>query len=150
MTQPRYSSSTAVAGIDGCGDLAEQGLGVYVHRVAAAAGVGPEATCWELADREATAYVALDGSPAGFPGRDAALLWDDVRGWAVVLEAGSDADPLILAYLGGTDPLPPPETVAGFAKQVLSGGHPPPGRTRPPRHHRRDLRARLRGFLPAR
>ncbi|HKN98464.1 MAG TPA: DUF6292 family protein [Pseudonocardiaceae bacterium] len=121
-------------------ELAELGLRRYVAQVAAAVGTGPEATWCEWADAP-SAYVALECGLPGYPERDAALTWAAERGWAVAVETGCGEDLLITASLNG-DVLPPPRTVAAFARAVLAGRH-TNARRRPHVVAGRDLARRL-------
>lgn len=100
-------------------ERAEWGLRRYVCRIATALGLGPESVCCELAGSP-NGYLALDGRIADYPDRDVALVWDDVYGWAVACEAGSDEDVVTVSYLG-EDVLPEPQRVVTFARAVLAG-----------------------------
>lgn len=101
-------------------DLAALGSGLrfYVHQVAAGLGIGPEATWCELAD-QASAYIALDDPAPDWPGRDAALVWDNDRGWALAVETHSGEDLLMQAYYG-PQLVPRPDQVASFARAALT------------------------------
>jgi anti-anti-sigma factor len=126
------------------GEPAESGLRCYVHRVAAGLGLGPESVWYELADR-ATAYLALDQQSVDHPDQDAALVWDDTRGWAVAIEGGTGDGLAVLAWYG-QDPLPAPEDVAAFTKSVLAGQR--AGQPTPPARQPADrVRERLTRFL---
>lgn len=110
-------------------DSAARGLRTYVHRIATALGIGPEGTYCEVAEIS-SAYIALGGHLARHPARDVALTWDDARGWAVGVETRSGEDLLVVAWYG-PDPVPAPDDVVGFAKDVFAGER--AGRPTPPR-----------------
>lgn len=126
-------------------DAAATGLRHYVYRIAAALGVGPEGTCWELAD-EANAYVALNDRLARFPTRDVALTWDGDRGWAVGVETRSGEDLLVVSWYG-PDVVPAPDDVVVFAKAVFADE--PVGQPTPPHGADPAVLARLATYLPA-
>lgn len=85
----------------------------YLAEVTAALGVGLE-SCTVDHDSPVSAYVALDGRLPRHPGRDVALLWDEIHGWAAAIETHSGEDLIVLRYLGGHTPVPPPDRVARF------------------------------------
>ena len=125
-------------------DLAERGLRCYVHRIATGLGLGAESVCCELAD-QAVAYLALPDRSPDQPDRDVALIWDEMRGWAVGVETGSGEDVLVTAWHGG-DVLPAPDDVVGFAKSFVAGH--PTGQSEPPGFGPDgDVRQRLAGYL---
>ncbi|WP_232376843.1 DUF6292 family protein [Amycolatopsis aidingensis] len=130
--------------IYGCTEPAERGLRCYLERVAAGLGIGPESACCELAC-PATAYLALDERPVDLPGWDAALVWDDERGWALGVENSGRKELRVLAWYG-LEVVPQPEEVVRFAKSVL-GGHRPrsPGR---PAGSPEWVRAQLETYVP--
>lgn len=101
---------------------AVRGLSGYVQRVAAALGLSGHGFFVQM-EAPANAYLALDTRTPLFPTRDAALVWDEVHGWAAVIESHSGEDLVILSYLG-TDVLPAPEVVAEFTQHVLAGTYP--------------------------
>ncbi|WP_409490367.1 DUF6292 family protein [Amycolatopsis sp. cmx-11-12] len=85
----------------------------YLAEVTAALGVGLE-SCTVDHDSPVSAYVALDERLPRHPGRDVALLWDEVHGWAAAIETHSGEDLIVLRYLGGETATPPPARVARF------------------------------------
>ncbi|VVJ25110.1 Uncharacterised protein [Amycolatopsis camponoti] len=113
-----------------------RGLRAYVGRVARAVGVGFE-SCSLDPHVPASGYVALEG-----PGRDLALIWHEVHGWSAVAEP-ADGVPQVLAYLGGTDVVPPPHAVARFAARL-----PAVGSSRPPVFRAPGRHEDLVGLLP--
>ncbi|GAA5159504.1 MULTISPECIES: DUF6292 family protein [Amycolatopsis] len=96
-----------------------QGLAGYVESIAAALDLPEQGTSFEISDT-ATAYVALRRTPQR-PGEDLMLVWSEGSGWAVAVETDPGAQPRVLAYLGGENPVPAPEVVAAFVRDVLSG-----------------------------
>ncbi|MFK0247173.1 DUF6292 family protein [Amycolatopsis azurea] len=82
----------------------------YLADVTGALGIGLE-SCSVDYDSPVSVYVALDGRIPGHPGREVALLWDEVHGWAIAVETHSGEDLIVLRYLGG-------ETIAPTAAQV--------------------------------
>lgn len=121
-------------------DRVELGLRRYVEAVAAALGVGPEATFCEL-DSSASAYIALAEPLPGFPDRDVALLWDDAHGWSLCVETYSGEDLIVLAYLA-TTLLPEPETVVACVAEMRSRHKFQPPRL-PPAYAFSELHERL-------
>jgi hypothetical protein len=107
---------------------ATRGLGGYVHAVARAVGVSPEATSYEVSDT-ATAYLGLNRRVPKHPDRDLMLVWGERDGWLVAVETDPVEEPIVLAYLGG-DVLPGPEAVARFVTDLVAGGA--PGQTTAP------------------
>jgi Family of unknown function (DUF6292) len=95
----------------------------YVESVATALEVGPE-SCTVDAHEPASAYVALDWTLPGLPGRDLALLWDERHGWSVAVETHSGEDLIVLGYLGGTTVVPPPDAVSRFVERRRARKHP--------------------------
>ena len=111
--------------------LLRSALAGYVSAVAAAVGVPPEGTSFEVTDT-VTAYLGLSRRAPSYPGRDLMLVWSARQGWAVSVEPRPDEAPLVLARLGG-DVVPAPEAVGRFVTEVVSrtGGTPlgaPPAR----------------------
>jgi hypothetical protein len=101
---------------------ATHGLGGYVHAVARAVGVSPEATSYEVSDT-ATAYLGLHRRAPNYPDRDLMLVWGERDGWVVAVETGPVEGPIVLAYLGG-DVLPDPAAVARFVGDLVAGRAP--------------------------
>jgi hypothetical protein len=93
---------------------AARGLWQYVRQVALALGCTGDAFLVQT-DAPVSAYLPVTQQLYGFPGRDAALLWDSERGWSAEIE-----DELVVAELGG-DPLPPPAEVAEFVADLVAG-----------------------------
>ncbi|WIY00736.1 DUF6292 family protein [Amycolatopsis mongoliensis] len=94
----------------------------YLADVTAALGVGPE-SCTVDHDSPVSAYVALDERLPGYPGRDVALLWDEVRGWAAAVETHSGEDLIVVRHLGGPTVTPRPADVARFVKALREDDH---------------------------
>ncbi|GAA4552257.1 DUF6292 family protein [Amycolatopsis samaneae] len=97
-------------------------LRAYLADVTEALGIGLE-SCTIDQDTPLSAYVALDGHLPGYPGRDVALLWDEVRGWSAAIETHSGEDLIVLRYLGGTTVAPPPARVARFVAALREDDH---------------------------
>lgn len=115
------------------------GLAGYVSEVASAVNVAQEAVTFEVSDT-ATAYVGLSKRRSDRPDRDLMLIWSELHGWAVAVEAEPDR----AAYFGGEDLVPEPAEVAVFVAEVVSGldrGQPRP------RFAATGDRARLAGKL---
>ncbi|WP_414941900.1 DUF6292 family protein [Amycolatopsis sp. cmx-11-51] len=89
----------------------------YLAEVTAALGIGLE-SCTVDHDSPVSAYVALDERLPRHPGRDVALLWDEMHGWAAAIETHSGEDLIVLRYLGGTTATPPPARVAHFVSAL--------------------------------
>jgi hypothetical protein len=104
------------------------GLRGYLRQICRALRVGLEATCCDM-DERASAYIALDGRLPGYPDHDLALVWDEEKGWAAVLEAKRGDDMIILCYLG-YDVLPPSAVVVGFVEALRADRY--PGQPDPP------------------
>ena len=120
-----------------------RGLRAYLAR---AVGVGFESCSIDL-DVPTSGYLALDRELPDLPGHDLALIWDEVHGWSAVVEpAGGDAAK-VLAYLGGSQILPPPRTVARFL-EVLRVAGPRAGSFRPPVFRREGHHEDLVDWLP--
>jgi hypothetical protein len=97
-----------------------RGLAGYLHAVAEELGVPPEGTTFEISDT-ATAYLALARRWPARPGRDVMLVWSERTGWTVSVETDPDETPMVVARLGGADPVPEPRTVAQFVTEALTG-----------------------------
>ncbi|WP_103353576.1 DUF6292 family protein [Amycolatopsis sp. CA-128772] len=126
----------------------QRGLRAYLGEVARALGFGFE-SCTVDVDVPVSAYVAVDWRLRRFPERDVALLWDEVHGWAVAVEAACGEEMIVLAYLGGADILPPAREVVRFLAELRAGAPDPDGPgspvlRRPGRHQE------LLPLLPAR
>lgn len=98
----------------------QRGLRAYLGDVAKALGFGLESCTVDL-DLPVSAYLAVDWRLRGFPDRDVALLWDEVHGWAVAIEAACGEDVIVLCYLGGDDILPEPRVVVRFLAALRAG-----------------------------
>ncbi|MFL6140630.1 MAG: DUF6292 family protein [Labedaea sp.] len=125
------------------GGAADRGLRRYVSLVAEALDLTGD--CWLVqAQSPISVYLPLDEQLTGLPGRDAALLWDEERGWSLGVEWADSAEVRVVAYLGGKDLLPEPAVVAQFATRVGAGSG---VGSRPSLVHgagaKDDLRARL-------
>ena len=93
----------------------------YLGGVARHLGVGPESCTLDL-DLPISAYLALDKPLPDFPDRDAALLWDEVHGWAAAIETHSGEDLIIVAYLDTATVTPSPRSLARFVRDLRLGG----------------------------
>ncbi|MFI9811935.1 DUF6292 family protein [Saccharothrix variisporea] len=100
-------------------DAATSALREYVRLVTKALGLSGECSVVQ-AERPASAYLAVDGHLPGFPECDAALVWDERRGWAAAVESDSGQDLVVRERLDG-DVLPAPGVVASWANEVLRG-----------------------------
>lgn len=109
-------------------DTLKQGLRRYAGLVAEALGLAGD-SYYVRSDAVGEVYLALDGAPPTFPDRDAALLWDEVHGWAVAVEARCGEELLVVGYFGD-DLMPPPAVVARFVRQLLGAGVSAPAATR--------------------
>jgi hypothetical protein len=93
----------------------------YVLRVTQALGLRGECS-YVHADGQsedgASAYIALDGRLANFPGQDVALLWDEHAGWSVAVETRSGVDLQVVARLDAAV-MPPPAEVAVAVREVF-------------------------------
>lgn len=94
----------------------------YLADVTGALGIGLE-SCTVDHDAPVSAYIALDGQLPAFPGRDVALLWDELHGWAAAVETHSGEDLIVIRYLGGPSVAPPASRVAEFAAAVRDADH---------------------------
>ena len=107
-------------------DSVARGLRRYVWLVGEALGQHGECS-FVHADEPASAYIAVEGELAGYPGRDVALLWDERRGWSMAVETHSGEDLLVVAHFG-PDLLPAPTAVACWTSRVFAAGaHGDPG-----------------------
>jgi hypothetical protein len=122
-----------------------RGLWEHVRQIAVALDCTGDAF-WVQTEDPVSAYLPLEQRLYGFPGRDAALLWDARHGWAAAVEDSEDGDPLVVAYLGAL--LPDPGTVAAFVGDLVAGRR--TGRTDPPAVALPPdlLRAELAGLAP--
>ncbi|MFD2470385.1 DUF6292 family protein [Amycolatopsis silviterrae] len=94
----------------------------YLAEVTRALGIGLE-SCIVDQDPTLSVYVALDGYLPGYPERDVALRWDEVRGWSIAVEARSGEDLVVVRYLGGTSAAPPPERLVRFVTALREDDH---------------------------
>ncbi|OAP24395.1 hypothetical protein A4R44_04786 [Amycolatopsis sp. M39] len=94
----------------------------YLAEVTGALGIGLE-SCTVDHDTPVSAYVALDGRLPAYPGRDVALLWDEIHGWAAAVETHSGEDLIVIRYLAGPSVAPPASRVAEFAAAVRDDDH---------------------------
>lgn len=94
-----------------------QGLAGYVRAVAAEVGVPTEGTGYEVSDT-ATAYLGLSDRWAG---RDLMLVWSERHGWSIAVETEPAEPPVVVAHLGGGDPVPEPAVVGQFVADVEAG-----------------------------
>ncbi|MEV6913196.1 DUF6292 family protein [Amycolatopsis sp. NPDC051071] len=94
----------------------------YLAEVTSALGIGLE-SCTVDHDSPASAYVALDEQLRSRPGRDVALLWDEVHGWAAAIETHSGEDLIVIRYLGGKTVVPPPAEVTRFVTALRDDDH---------------------------
>ena len=99
----------------------ERGLHRYLRLVAEAMGL-PGNAYYVQSHPRAEAYLPLDHRLPAFPDHDAALVWDEYRGWALAVEL--DRDLLIAGYLPTPETVPQPRVVTEFAKSVSDGGSP--------------------------
>ncbi|WP_132115499.1 DUF6292 family protein [Actinocrispum wychmicini] len=96
-----------------------RGLAGYLSAVAHAVGVPAEGTSFEVSDT-ATAYLALTRRWSRRPGKDLMLVWSERTGWALLVETDPGETPVSVARLGG-ECVPPPEVVARFVADALTG-----------------------------
>jgi hypothetical protein len=115
---PRYSSTVQWSADDEVRELSH-GLAGYLRAVAGAIGVPSEGTTFEISDT-ATAYLAMARQWPGRPGRDLMLVWSERTGWIVQVETDPGEQPMVVARLGGRDPVPEPEVVAKFVADALA------------------------------
>lgn len=94
----------------------------YLRDVTAELGIGLE-SCTIDHDHPISAYVALDTRLPHYPGRDVALLWDEVRGWSAAVETHSGEDLIVLRHLGGPTLAPSPRRVARFVAALHADDH---------------------------
>ncbi|MGB3444131.1 MAG: DUF6292 family protein [Actinophytocola sp.] len=99
-------------------------LRTYLADVTTALGVGLE-SCTVDHDTPVSAYIALDERFPGYPDRDVALLWDEVRGWSAAIEPHRAHDLIVIRYLGDSNGtiVPPPEHVARFVTALREDDH---------------------------
>jgi hypothetical protein len=97
-----------------------RGLAGYLRAVAAAVGVPPEATSFEVSDT-ATAYLGLARRWSQRPADDLMLVWTERYGWMVAVETEPGKAPVVLAYFAGADIVPAPRAVARFVTDVVAG-----------------------------
>ncbi|WP_410626939.1 DUF6292 family protein [Amycolatopsis sp. cmx-8-4] len=97
-------------------------LWAYLADVTTALGIGLE-SCTIDHDSPVSAYIALDEHLPGYPGRDVALLWDEIHGWAAAIETHSGEDLITVRYLGGPTIVPLPEDVARFVVALREDDH---------------------------
>jgi hypothetical protein len=96
-----------------------RGLRNYVRAVAGALGLSGE-TFTIQDESPAEVYLAIDGRLPDHPGRDVALIWDELRGWALVTESGQAGDlPVVSRF--GDDVVPDPGAVARFVRAATRG-----------------------------
>lgn len=105
----------------------QRALTSYVTGTAKALGLGAGAVTVDVTTVPASACVALDWRLRRHPGRDLALIWDEVHGWAATIETACGEDMIVLAYLGGPDVLPDARHVVRFLAALRGGDEPPPG-----------------------
>jgi len=119
-----------------------RGLSRYVRLVADTLGLG-DGGYYVQVEPSASAYLPLDGRLAAYPDHDVALIWDQVHGWALGIEANAE-DVVPVRYLGGSL-LPLPSLVARFVNRLfreqVSGRAEPPARL-----DSADLVERLRAY----
>jgi hypothetical protein len=132
---------------DGATALAH-GLAGYLRAVAEAIGVPPEGTTFEISDT-ATAYLGLTRRWAQRPGQDLMLVWSERDGWIVSVETDPGEAPIVVARLGGTDPVPEPDVVAKFVTNALAGPSETPT-TLPTMPSRLRLAERLKRYATVR
>lgn len=128
MTQPKNDepSWTEQWPADDVTRELSRGLAGYLHAVAEEIGVPPEGTTFEISDT-ATAYLALARRWPARPSRDVMLVWSERTGWTVSVETDPDEAPLVVARLGGADPVPEPRVVSQFVTDALTGHEAGPG-----------------------
>ncbi|GAA3440533.1 hypothetical protein GCM10018954_101570 [Kutzneria kofuensis] len=102
-------------------DSALRNLRAYVQRVSSAMGSRCDCAC-VLTERPVSVYLAIDGHLSGYPDRDAALLWDEERGWSAAVETYSGEDLLVIADMDA-EIWPEPSRVAAWATGLLDGVH---------------------------
>ncbi|WP_410635004.1 DUF6292 family protein [Amycolatopsis sp. cmx-4-83] len=94
----------------------------YLDEVTRALGIGLE-SCTVDHDTPVSAYIALDERLPGYPGRDVALLWDEVHGWSAAIETHSGEDLIVIRYLGGPTVTPAAAAVARFVTALREDDH---------------------------
>jgi len=113
--------------------LTTRGLSGYLRAVGHALRVSADAG-WCDAAEPATAYLALAQRSPERPDRDLLLIWGEQDGWLLAAETDPTETPIVLAYLGGEDILPSPDTVARFVTDTVAGHR--PGQLHPPGYRR--------------
>jgi hypothetical protein len=93
-----------------------------VRAVAVAVGVPDESTTVEISDT-ATAYLGLPRRWLDRPDHDVMLVWSGRRGWSLAAETDPAEDPVVIAYQGSDDLVPPPGAVAQFVADTAAGHH---------------------------
>ncbi|MEV7552181.1 DUF6292 family protein [Amycolatopsis sp. NPDC089917] len=101
------------------GGAAVRGLHNYVRIVIGELGLSGNAYYAQL-DPSAGAYIALERRLPEHTGCDVALVWNELKGWALALEMDSAADLLVVQRLGA-DLLPAPRVVAAFTRKAYEG-----------------------------
>lgn len=96
------------------------GLEGYLRAVAAEIGVPVDGTSFEISDT-ATAYLAIAPRWSAHPGRDLMLTWGERTGWMLEVETDPTEATAVMARLGGDDPVPEPDVVARFVRDVVAG-----------------------------
>ncbi|ONI91551.1 hypothetical protein ALI22I_07920 [Saccharothrix sp. ALI-22-I] len=130
-------------------EVLARGLRGYVRLVTEALDLDSECSyVWD--ERPARAYLAVDRRLPTRPDREAALLWDEERGWSAAIETHSGEDLIIVDHLGG-DVLPPPRRVAKWAGRLFRGERRDAPRPVPARvnHAAGDLTRRLAAYADA-
>ena len=94
----------------------------YFAEVTRAFGIGLE-SCTVDQGPPLSAYVALDERLPGYPGRDVALLWDEVHGWSIAIETRFGEDLIVLRYLGGASVAPPSVRLIRFVAALREDDH---------------------------
>lgn len=101
---PRTTATENDGGISLIDDAAVAELHDYARAVARALGVVGDSWCVQ-AEPHAEIYLALDIRLERFPEQDVALLWQERRGWSVVVEtSGEDALVVVETRRGGVRP----------------------------------------------
>lgn len=117
-----FTGLLSMLGLDdgqGAAPSLSRSLAGYVRQVAEAIGVPADAVGYEVSDT-ATAYLGLAERLPEHAGRDLMLEWDERLGWHVGVEPRPGEAPFVLSYLGG-DTVPPPDVVARFVADAVSG-----------------------------
>lgn len=107
-------------------DFLVRALRGYARSVTRELGLTPERSYVQV-EGLATVFLELDSRLPAFPDREAALLWDQRRGWAAAVETHSGEDLIVQAWFG-SDLLPRPRVVARWVDALLRGDdHPDAG-----------------------